>query len=70
MNLFSGILYDTRHLPRALGDRLFLNARWYLREGTWEVVNRSIALRLRDRKAWAEPLWVFRLMKNAAGVFI
>jgi 1-acyl-sn-glycerol-3-phosphate acyltransferase len=73
-SFFVGSSYDTPEtLPRALGDRLVLNTRWffagrYLQE---VISSRSIALRgLYDRKAWAETSYrVFRLIEECGGRF-
>ena len=73
-SFFPGPSYDTPEtLPRALGDRLFLNTRWYF-AGRYlrEVIrSRSIALRgLYDRKAWAETSYrVFRLIEECGRAF-
>jgi 1-acyl-sn-glycerol-3-phosphate acyltransferase len=71
---FTGSSYDTpESFQRALGDRLFLNTRWYF-AGRYlrEVIrSRSIALRgLYDRKAWADTSYrVFRVIEECGGRF-
>jgi 1-acyl-sn-glycerol-3-phosphate acyltransferase len=66
--------YDTPDdTPRFLGDRLFLNTRWYFAGGYIREVfrSRSIALKgLYNRKAWAESSYrVFKLIEACGGRF-
>ena len=73
-SFFDGPSYDTpEDYPRFVGDRLFLNTRWYfVGEYLREVLrSRSIALKgLYDRKAWAESSFrVFKLIEGCGGRF-
>jgi len=71
---FTGSSYDTpEDYPRFLGDRLFLNTRWYL-FGTYiaEIIRtRSIAMKgLYDKNVWADSSHrVFKLIEGCGGRF-
>jgi len=73
-SFFTGSSYDTSEdHPRLLGDRLFLNTRWYFVGGyTREIIrSRSVAVKgFYDRKAWAESSYrVFKLIEGCGGRF-
>ncbi len=73
-SFFTGSSYDTpEDHPRLLGDRLFLNTRWYFVGGyTREIIrSRSMAVKgFYDRKAWAESSYrVFKLIEGCGGRF-
>ena len=71
---FTGSSYDTpEDYPRFLGDRLFLNTRWYL-FGTYiaEIIRtRAIAVKgLYDKNVWADSSYrVFKLIEGCGGRF-
>ena len=66
--------YDTApDTPRRIGDRLFLNTRWYFVGGIAGVILRSRSLALRGRygdHAWAESSHqILRLIEGCGGRF-
>jgi len=66
--------YDTPpETPRRLGDRLFLNTRWYFVAGIVQIIlwSRRLALQGRyDNQAWAESSHrIFRLIEGCGGRF-
>ncbi|MBI4690105.1 MAG: 1-acyl-sn-glycerol-3-phosphate acyltransferase [Nitrospirae bacterium] len=73
-SFFSGSSYDTpENTPRRLGDRLFLNTRWYFVGGYLREFIRSRSTATNgyyDRKAWAESSYrIFKLIEECGGRF-
>ncbi len=73
-SFFTGSSYDTPDdKPRFIGDRLFLNTRWYFVGGYIAEIFRSRSMALKDlynRKAWAESSYrIFKLIEGCGGRF-
>ena len=71
---FAESFYDTpSNMPRLIGDRLFLNSRWYFVGGYISEVLRSRKLALKglyDYDAWSESSYrIFKFIEGCGGRF-